>query len=259
MKNKRSLCLILIAAVALAVIAFGAGQYLGAGHLSHDSDKDNFTFPWTKAHQTTVRKKLDAFDRANLHLTNGDITLQSGTDFAMVYRGPKGTCPTLTVKDGVLSAKEAKTKRTAKSDAELILTIPKSRAELKTLTLASDNGDITVEPSQTLTVERLTLDSQNGDIDLDACVGTTLKATTANGDIDIERTAFTAATLTTDNGDISASPADSLRHYTISAKTDTGDIEIGDSEYDAGSIRVGHGDKQITAHTDTGDIDIDND
>lgn len=259
MKNKRSLCLILIAAVALAVIAFGAGQYLGAGHLSHDSDKDNFTFPWTKAHQTTVRKKLDAFDRADIHLDNTDITLQDGDDFAMVYRGPKGTCPTLTVTDGKLTAKAAKTAVGAHQDAELTLTIPRGRAELKTLTLAADNGDITVEPSQTLTVETLTLDSQNGDIDLDTCAGTTLKATTANGDIDIERTAFTAATLTTDNGDISASPADSLRYYTISAKTDTGDIEIGDSEYDAGSIRVGHGDKQITAHTDTGDIDIEND
>lgn len=257
MKNKRSLCLILIAAVALAVIAFGAGQHLGAGHLSHDSDKDNFTFPWTKAHQTTVRKKLDAFDRANLHLTNGDITLQSGTDFAMVYRGPKGTCPTLTVKDGVLSAKEAKTKRTAKSDAELILTIPKSRAELKTLTLAADNGDITVEPAQTF--RTLTLESQNGDIDIDACDGTTLKATTSNGDIDLESTAFTTAELTADNGDISAAPADSLARYTISAKTNTGDIDIGEREYNAGTIRVGSGDKTITAHTDTGDIDIEND
>ena len=147
MKNKRSLCLILIAAVALAIIAFGAGQYLGAGHLSHDSDKDNFTFPWTKAHQTTVRKKLDAFDRADIHLDNTDITLQDGDDFAMVYCGPKGTCPTLTVTDGKLTAKAAKTAVGAHQDAELTLTIPRGRAELKTLTLAADNGDITVEPS----------------------------------------------------------------------------------------------------------------
>lgn len=259
MKNKRTLYLIVIAALAVAAIAYGTIKHLGPGHLSLNTDKDNFAFTWTPANQTTVRKKLDAFDRVDVHLDNTDITLQSGDDYAMVYRGPKGTRPTLTVKDGVLSAKASKTKRLTKSDAELIITIPRSRAELKTLTLTSDNGDLTVEPSQTLTVETLTLDSQNGDIDLDTCAGTTLKATTANGDIDIERTAFTAATLTTDNGDISASPADSLRHYTISAKTDTGDIEIGDSEYDAGSIRVGHGDKQITAHTDTGDIDIEND
>ena len=224
MKNKRSLCLILIAAVALAVIAFGAGKHLGAGHLSHDSDKDNFTFPWTKAHQTTVRKKLDAFDRADIHLDNTDITLQDGDGFAMVYRGPKGTCPTLTVTDGKLTAKAAKTAVGAHQDAELTLTIPRGRAELKTLTLAADNGDITVEPAQTF--RTLTLESQNGDIDIDACDGTTLKATTSNGDIDLESTAFTTAELTADNGDISAAPADSLARYTISAKTNTGDIDI---------------------------------
>ena len=257
MKNKRSLCLILIAAVALAVIAFGAGQYLGAGHLSHDSDKDNFTFPWTKAHRTTVRKKLDAFDRADIHLDNTDITLQDGDDFAMVYRGPKGTCPTLTVTDGKLTAKAAKTAVGAHQDAELTLTIPRGRAELKTLILAADNGDITVEPAQTF--RTLTLESQNGDIDIDACDGTTLKATTSNGDIDLESTAFTTAELTADNGDISAAPADSLARYTISAKTNTGDIDIGEREYNAGTIRVGSGDKTITAHTNTGDIDIEND
>lgn len=257
MKNKRSLCLILIAAVALAVIAFGAGQYLGAGHLSHDSDEDNFAFPWTKAHQTTVRKKLDAFDRADIHLDNTDITLQDGDGFAMVYRGPKGTCPTLTVTDGKLTAKAAKTAVGAHQDAELTLTIPRGRAELKTLTLAADNGDITVEPAQTF--RTLTLESQNGDIDIDACDGTTLKATTSNGDIDLESTAFTTAELTADNGDISAAPADSLARYTISAKTDTGDIDIGEREYNAGTIRVGSGDKTITAHTNTGDIDIEND
>ncbi|MSS20205.1 DUF4097 family beta strand repeat-containing protein [Pseudoramibacter porci] len=257
MKNKRSLCLILIAAVALAVIAFGAGQYLGAGHLSLDSDKDNFTFPWTKAHQTTVRKKLDAFDRADIHLDNTDITLQDGDDFAMVYHGPKGTCPTLTVTDGKLTAKAAKTAVGAHQDAELTLTIPRARAELKTLTLAADNGDITVEPAQTF--RTLTLESQNGDIDIDACDGTTLKATTSNGDIDLESTAFTTAELTADNGDISAAPADSLARYTISAKTNTGDIDIGEREYNAGTIRVGSGDKTITAHTNTGDIDIEND
>ena len=259
MKNKRSLCLILIAAVALAVIAFGAGQHLGAGHLSHDSDKDNFTFPWTKAHQTTVRKKLDAFDCADIHLDNTDITLQDGDDFAMVYRGPKGTCPTLTVTDGKLTAKAAKTAVGAHQDAELTLTIPRSHTALQALTLESQNGNITVEPAQTFRAETLTLDSQNGDIDLNACVGTTLKATTSNGDIDLEGTAFTTAELTADNGDISAAPADSLARYTISAKTNTGDIDIGEREYNAGTIRVGSGDKTITAHTNTGDIDIEND
>lgn len=257
MKNKRSLCLILIAAVALAVIAFGAGQYLGAGHLSHDSDKDNFTFPWTKAHQTTVRKKLDAFDRADIHLDNTDITLQDGDGFAMVYRGPKGTCPTLTVTDGKLTAKAAKTAVGAHQDAELTLTIPRSHTALQALTLESQNGNITVEPAQTF--RTLTLESQNGDIDIDACDGTTLKATTSNGDIDLESTAFTTAELTADNGDISAAPADSLARYTISAKTNTGDIDIGEREYNAGTIRVGSGDKTITAHTNTGDIDIEND
>lgn len=257
MKNKRSLCLILIAAVALAVIAFGAGQHLGAGHLSPDSDEDNFAFPWTKAHQTTVRKKLDAFDCADIHLDNTDITLQDGDGFAMVYRGPKGTCPTLTVTDGKLTAKAAKTAVGAHQDAELTLTIPRSHTALQALTLESQNGNITVEPAQTF--RTLTLESQNGDIDIDACDGTTLKATTSNGDIDLESTAFTTAELTADNGDISAAPADSLARYTISAKTDTGDIDIGEREYNAGTIRVGSGDKTITAHTNTGDIDIEND
>lgn len=257
MKNKRTLYLIVIAALAVAAIAYGTIKHLGPGHLSLNTDKDNFAFTWTPANQTTVRKKLDAFDRVDVHLDNTDITLQSGDDYAMVYRGPKGTCPTLTVTDGKLTAKAAKTAVGAHQDAELTLTIPRARAELKTLTLAADNGDITVEPAQTF--RTLTLESQNGDIDIDACDGTTLKATTSNGDIDLESTAFTTAELTADNGDISAAPADSLARYTISAKTDTGDIDIGEREYNAGTIRVGSGDKTITAHTNTGDIDIEND
>jgi hypothetical protein len=48
-------------------------------------------------------------------------------------------------------------------------------------------------------------------------------------------------------------------HKSRSAKTNTGDIDIGEREYNAGTIRVGSGDKTITAHTNTGDIDIEND
>ncbi|WP_295362868.1 DUF4097 family beta strand repeat-containing protein [uncultured Pseudoramibacter sp.] len=224
MKHKRTLYLVIIAALAAAAIGYGTVKHLNAAHLKLTLNGDGLNL--TSSNPATVRKKLDAFDRADIHLDNTDITLQSGADFAMVYRGPKGTCPTLTVTDGKLIAKAAKTAVGAHQDTELVLTIPRSHTELQALTLASQNGDITVEPSQTLTVDTLTLDSQNGDIELSRSAGGTLKATTSNGDIDIEDAAFTTAELTADTGDLSLVPSDSLAHYTISAKTDTGDIDI---------------------------------
>ena len=75
----------------------------------------------------------------------------------------------------------------------------------------------------------------------------------------MEGITFATSTLETANGDIDVNLADNIRNYTISAYTDSGETSIGDSDYDAGSIRVGNGSQKMNAQSDNGDIEIEND
>lgn len=259
MKKMRAIYLTLISAATVAAICFGTWKHVNPGRLSLTMNKDSFYFSFIPPNQTTVRKNLDSFDSINIHLSRADIELQSGDGYAMIYRGDKEECPTLLVKDRVLTAAEPKVKNTAVSNPSLVLTVPGDLSALKNISLASGNGDITIDTGRKLAADSIILDSSNGDLDLNRCTGKSLTASSSNGDIDMEGIAFTSSTLETGNGDVSVTLADSLRNYTLSASTGSGDISVGDSDYDAGAIRVGDGSQKMNVQSGSGDIDIEDD
>lgn len=259
MKKKRSIYLALISAATVAAICFGTWKHVSPGHLSLTMTGDSFYFTYVPPNQTTIRRNLDAFDSIDLNLSKADIELQSGSGYSMVYRGVKEECPSLSVKDGVLTATEPESKDSRSSDASLVLTVPKDLSKFKEISLSSGNGDITIDTGRTLNVDSLTLNSSNGDLELDRCTGKSLAASSSNGDINMEGITFATSTLETANGDIEVNLADNIRNYTISAYTNSGETSIGDSDYDAGSISVGSGSQKMSAQTDNGDIEIEND
>lgn len=239
--RKRTCYLLVLSAATAAAVCFGAWNYLGTPLIT--LTKDQFGLTFKSRDTTTIRHETGAFDTIRLDLTNTDIRIQAGDDYSVTWQGPKQNCPSFRVKNGVLTAAESTSKKHAifNSDEITTVTVPRDLNDLKDVSLASDNGDLTIAPDHTITLSTLDLNSENGDIDLSGCSGTTI---TAN----------------TENGDISVSPADSLKNYTVSADTGSGDVRIGNNSYspddDHSSIQVGNGLQKLSLRTENGDIDV---
>ena len=239
--KKRTCYLLVLSAATAAAVCFGAWNYLGTPLIT--LTKDQFGLTFKSRDTTTIRHETGAFDTIRLDLTNTDIRIQAGDDYSVTWQGPKQNCPSFRVKNGVLTAAESTSKKHAifNSDEITTVTVPRDLNDLKDVSLASDNGDLTIAPDHTITLSTLDLNSENGDIDLSGCSGTTI---TAN----------------TENGDISVSPADSLKNYTVSVDTGSGDVRIGNNSYspddDHSSIQVGNGLQKLSLRTENGDIDV---
>lgn len=239
--KKRTCYLLVLSAATAAAVCFGAWNYLGTPLIT--LTKDQFGLTFKSRDTTTIRHETGAFDTIRLDLTNTDIRIQAGDDYSVTWQGPKQNCPSFRVKNGVLTAAESTSKKHAifNSDEITTVTVPRDLNDLKDVSLASDNGDLTIAPDHTITLSTLNLNSENGDIDLSGCSGTTI---TAN----------------TENGDISVSPADSLKNYTVSVDTGSGDVRIGNNSYspddDHSSIQVGNGLQKLSLRTENGDIDV---
>ncbi len=254
MKRKHIISLVIIIVILIAALYYGATRYLDI-----TMDSDRFSISMNSPKQATVHKNLEAFSSINVKLSEADIELKSGNTFALSYHGKKDETPTATIKDGMLTVKEKQAHSYSHSHPELVITLPKNLNTLDHVSLVSSNGDITIDTINKLSINTLTMESSNGDLDLEQCIVKDLVATSSNGDVDIEDSSLTSSKLTSSNGDISVSLADNIANYTVSARTDSGDISIGDNDYDPGSIQVGHGSQKISAQTDNGDIDIEND
>ena len=254
MKRKHIIFLVIIIVIVIVALFYGAMR-----HLDITMDNGRFSISMDSPKKATIHKNLEAFDSIDIKLNNADIELKSGNNYAMFYHGKKDECPTATIKDGLLTIKESHTHSLSNNSPELVITIPKNINTLENVSLVSSDGDITIEPINKLSIHALTMDSSNGDLDLEQSIVNNLIATSFNGDIDVEDSSLTTSSLKTSNGDISVSLADHLNNYFVSVKSDSGDISIGDNDYDSGSIQVGHGSQKITAQTDNGDIDIEND
>ena len=254
MKRKHLISLIIIIVILVIALCYGAMR-----RLDITKDDGHFSITVDSSKQAAVHKNLEAFNSINIKLSEADIELKSGNTYALTYHGKKDECPTATIKNGVLTIEEKQKSSYHHSHPELVITLPRSQSQLDHVSLISSDGDISIDPSNKLSINALTMNSSNGDLDLEQCIVKDLVARSSNGDIDIEDCSFTTSQLNSSNGDISVELSDSIGNYSVSAKTDSGDISIGDNDYDSGSIQVGHGSQKISARTDNGDIDIEND
>lgn len=259
--KKRNIYLILLSAATIAAICFGTWMHVGYPQMM--LTQDSFTLGFHSPGTTTIVKHPGSFDSVNLRLDHMDLELYNGDDYSVTYQGPKKACPDFTVTNGVLTATQPSAKGLSfrSSDETVILTIPKDVTKLKEVSLSSDNGDLTVEPDQSLTLDTLNLKSSNGDLELTNCQGKTITASTDNGDISAEKLLFSDSDLETDNGDLTVSLADSLKNYSISVTAQSGDVTIGDNSYSLGdgdhsSIRVGEGQQKMSLCSANGDIDV---
>lgn len=259
--KKRTLYLCVLSVITIAAICFGTFRYLGRAAVTLDQDRFALTF--RDPDSTTVQKNLGPFDSIRIALSNADIELYVENDYSVTYQGSKQSCPTFTVRDGVLTAKEPSGAGNAAdvSSQTVIITIPKDRSELKELSLSSDNGDLVVDPSQALTLDTVSMESENGDLSLSDCRGKTLTAHTANGNISMDSILFPDSDIETENGDVTIKLADSLKNYTFSAKSGSGVVTIGDNSYSLGdgdhsSIQVGEGSQKMSLGSGNGDITV---
>lgn len=265
--KRRTIYLILLSVVTIAAICFGTWVHLGyLGYPELTLTKDSFSLGFQSPGTTTIVKRPGFFDSVSLQLDHTDLELYRGDDYSVTYQGPEKACPDFKVTNGILTATQPSVKglHLRTSDETVIITIPKDVTKLKEISLSSDNGDLTVEPDQSLTLNTLKLKSSNGDLELSNCQGKTITASTDNGDISAEKLLFSDSDLASSNGDLTVSLADSLKNYSISVTAESGDVTIGDNSYSLGdgdhsSIRVGDGQQKMSLRSDNGDIDVEED
>ena len=180
----------------------------------------------------------------------------------MTYTGPKDAVPTAETADGILTVRNSGN-RSDRTGGILTVTVPSDLKALQDVSLDTSNGDICIEPNDTITVKNLTLTSENGDLSLEKCHGSVLKASTDNGNIGMEHVSFEQSDLSSENGDLIVNLDDSIKNYTVYPSTSSGDITIGDTSYSTtngaeNQITIGSGQKVLKVRTQSGDIEIEN-
>ena len=256
--KKRNIYLILLSSATAAAIILGTLWHVGKPVFVHSDGNFSFYFPDNNNLQTT--KKLDSFTGIQIHLQNDDIELETGTEYKMTYTGPKNTAPTAETVDGTLTVSDSKNS-SGRTGGILTITFPSDLKSLQDVSLDTVNGDICIEPNDSITLKNLSLTSENGDLSLEKCHGSVLKASADNGNIGMEDVSFEQSDLSSENGDLIVDLDDSIKNYTISPSTTSGDITIGDTTYSTtdgaeNQITIGSGSKVLKIRTQSGDIEI---
>ena len=155
------------------------------------------------------------------------------------YTGPKDAVPTAETADGILTVRNSGN-RSDRTGGILTVTVPSDLKALQDVSLDTSNGDICIEPNDTITVKNLTLTSENGDLSLEKCHGSVLKASTDNGNIGMEHVSFEQSDLSSENGDLIVNLDDSIKNYTVYPSTSSGDITIHLIQHDERSRKPDH-------------------
>lgn len=258
--KKRNIYLILMSLATTAAIILGTLWHVGKPVFLHSDH--NFSFYFQGKNNTETTKKLESFTGLQIHLQNDDIQIETGTEYKMTYTGPKDAVPTAETADGILTVRNSGN-RSDRTGGILTVTVPSDLKALQDVSLDTSNGDICIEPNDTITVKNLTLTSENGDLSLEKCHGSVLKASTGNGNIGMEHVSFEQSDLSSENGDLIVNLDDSIKNYTIYPSTSSGDITIGDTSYSTTNgaenrITIGSGQKVLKVRTQSGDIEIEN-
>jgi DUF4097 and DUF4098 domain-containing protein YvlB len=256
--KKRNIYLILLSSATAAAIILGTLWHVGKPVFLHSDGNFSFYFPGKNNTQTT--QKLESFTGLRISLQNNDIELKTGNGYEMTYVGPKDAVPTAKTADGTLTVSDSVNSST-RTGGILTITFPSDLEALQDVTLDTANGDICIEPNDIITVKNLSLTSENGDLSLLKCHGSVLKASADNGDIGMEHVSFDQSDLSSENGDLIVNLDDSIKNYTVSPSTTSGDITIGETTYsttdgEENKITIGSGAKVLKLRTQSGDIDV---
>lgn len=116
-------------------------------------------------------------------------------------------------------------------------------AELLSVNIETDTGDIVARGMALNITDALTIEVDTGDVELCDVKAKTFSISTDTGDIEVGALTAETVRLETDTGDIDGG---SMTAGTVTLLTDTGDIDIGDGAIDA---------KNTEIKTSTGDVD----
>lgn len=273
--KKRSIYLILLAAVTIAAICFGT--YVHAGRPVFNFSKGNFSVMFGSEGTHETHKKITEFSSVDIDLKNADVSFKTGDGYSLTYMGLEKNFPSCKVENDVLSVRDPAGK---KPKGILQVTLPQSFKDITvntdngdiifdtdqeitvdTIDLESDNGDIIVKSGKNLTVTTAKTDCENGDTVIVGWQGSSLTASSKNGDIGATQVGFDEIDAKSDNGDIGITTSDKLSSYTFHLTGGNGDISIGDGIYSGtlsknSEITVGEGQKSMRLVSKNGDVKV---
>ncbi|MDD6451670.1 MAG: DUF4097 family beta strand repeat-containing protein [Lachnospiraceae bacterium] len=273
----RNIYLTLLSLATIAAICYGTFTRIGMPVL-HISD-DDFFFGFYNEGNETTKKEIEPFSSVRIELKNADISLKSGADYLLNYRGNKSRFPVYHMENDALVISDPSTGKAP--TGLLTVIVPKELSSMGewdistangdvtvafdqevtigAVNISSENGDLKLHSRQTLTGDAVKLNSKNGDLSLSNWNGNSLHASSDNGDVTAEKICFETTDLTSDTGDLSVKPSDHLSEYRYHLTGGEGDISIADGIYDGSpdsksEITVGKGEKDMTLRSQNGDI-----
>lgn len=248
---KKTIYLFVLTVITIAAILVGISIHLGGFSLeffriSHWFGNVN------SGDEISTSANLDEFTTVHLDASALDITLVSGNDFKMEYKGSEKLRPEVNVDQGVLTVEQKASGHLVSVSGDLVITVPEGTA-MDTIEMEVSAGDIEVENIQANTVK---LDVSAGDIDVVGGTIETIDVECSAGDVDIEKCEFNNLTTDLSAGDMDVTVTDSVKNYEIEAEASLGNVYVDGQKEGASYEQGGSGTKYMKIDVSAGDISI---
>lgn len=251
---KKTIYLFVLTVITIAAILVGISIHLGGFSLeffriSHWFGNVN------SGDEISTSANLDEFTTVHLDASALDITLVSGNDFKMEYKGSEKLRPEVNVDQGVLTVEQKASGHLVSVSGDLVITVPEGTA-MDTIEMEVSAGDIEVENILANTVK---LDVSAGDIDVVGGTIETIDVECSAGDVDIEKCEFNNLTTDLSAGDMDVTVTDSVKNYEIEAEASLGNVYVDGQKEGASYEQGGSGTKYIKIDVSAGDVSIEED
>ena len=258
-KTKRFLiiCAVVVGiGLILAAIGAAAGGVRGVEKLAE-------RYEWISGPTENEQQILDSAQSFDSIKISGDMGLNivkgNEDSVKLIYPKDSGTCD-MKVENNTLIAdysyKEdgAVISLSDEDSGPCLVITRRDPASIKSIEANLGFGDVDLE---SITVDTVNLTLENGDVELsDTCIGT-FKADVDYGDCELGGAFNGNITVNSNNGDIDIRTSLPESSYTISAKSNCGDIEAGGLKREAGGeLQSGNGSCMMQLYTHYGDISV---
>jgi len=187
--------------IIITVVTVGciiAGTVIHAGGWFFRSSNFWKNFNWKSEYtvdagdQVKVEETLSNFDKIDLSMSIGDITVKEGNSYSIYYKYPEKWAPKFSVENGELIVSNNDIKNVnfgLNSDnfnCELIITVPKG-TRISDAEISNSMGETKIYD---IDFDELTIDASMGEVTVDNCKADTLEIDNSMGDINVTRVDF---------------------------------------------------------------------
>ena len=205
-------------------------------------------------------EKNETLKRVVLNVELADLTIQTGEEVRVDFRGDDDLRPEVTQKDGVLTVTQHVDtkwlnvfKLNNKRGVKITVTIPEGE-KLEELTSNLNLGDARLN---NINVDKCSVSNDLGDIKCEGCRFSEIRIYSSMGDVDVKNCDFLDMGVQQDLGDVDISTQQDLTDADLNLETDLGDLHVNNEDLGDKFSRRGNGEVRVVVENDMGDIRLD--